>query len=596
MASRRKNSPPPPPGVEPEPVVARILWYVGAALCIWSFGYTGMRGSDLWWHIAGGRWMVENGTLWVGDPFSFTAAGKPWLNDSWLSDVLLHFWTQSLGLETLAYWKWALLILTWLVLLRVAWRLSGDPTSSVLALLLGLGVAAPFLDVRPQLYSFLGWALLLDLCLREQRPPRWLPLLYLVWVNLHAGFLLGFISLPILLAPHYLAARSAERRAVLVLGALCVAACLINPNGLEVVVRPLRYAFDSSSPFRALGEWLPPFRRGGIQSPLLPYGIAAFVIAAGVWMWELSLGVRKPRSVVPLLLAGLTLAMALRSRRFVPFFAMTQVLVVAPALARLIAEPLRRVPRYAPAAAALALGIWWMSPLPMRPYAFDRLTARSEFPIDTCAFINVNELSGKVFAYYNWGGFVQMCTHGQLKVFIDGRADMLYADQTFRDYLVVLNERPGWERIVDRAEADFVLWPVRQRTVPVALAKSGKWRLVYEDVVSMLLARSDLALPAAFKPTPDSPYRDVSLGLRELQAGKPQEAKVLFERALAADPYFMPACVGLCRSQAAAGEFAAAHATVERCNRIMPDAEQATKLHAFVDGLQARRKAQSTRR
>jgi hypothetical protein len=578
-------TPAPPPAEAPGG--AAIVWYVAAALCIWSFGYTAMRGSDLWWHIAGGRWMVENGTLWVGDPFSFTAAGKRWLNDSWLSDVQLYFWMERFGVEALAYWKWGLMVVTWLVLLRVVWRLSGDATSSFVALLLGLGIAGPFLDVRPQLYSFLGWALLLDLCLREQRPPRWLPLVYLFWVNLHAGFLLGFITLPLLLAPHFLAARGQERREVLVLGALCVAVCLINPNGLEVVVRPLRYAFDSSSPFRSLGEWLPPFRRGGIQSPLLPYGIAVLAAAAAVWGWELLTQTRNPRSALPLLLAALTLAMALRSRRFVPFFAMTQALVVAPALARLIAEPLRRLPAYAPAAAALALGIWWMSALPLRSYAFDRLTARSEFPLETCEFIKVNELSGKVFAYYNWGGFVQLCAHGRLKVYIDGRADQLYADDTFRQYLVVLNEKPGWERIVERSEADYVLWPLRQSTVPTALVKSGKWRIIYQDFVSMLLARSDLTLPP-FKPTPDSPYRDVTLALGELRAGRAHEAKALFERALEVDPYLMPACVGVCRSQALAGEFAAAHATVERCNRLMPDAQQATNLHAFVENLRVK--------
>jgi hypothetical protein len=274
---------------------------------------------------------------------------------------------------------------------------------------------------------------------------------------------------------------------------------------------------------------------------------------------------------------------------------MTQALVLAPALARFIAEPLRRLPSYAPAAVVLALGIWWMSVLPLRPYAFDRLTAYSEFPIETCEFMNVNDLSGKVFAYYNWGGFVQYCTHGRLKVFIDGRADMLYADQTFRDYLVVLNEEPGWERIVERSEADFVLWPLRQVSVPAKLAKSGTWRVIYQDIVSMLLARSDLALPAAFKATPDSPYRTVSIALQELRAGKAQEAKVLFERVLADNPHFMPACVGLCRSQAFAGEFAAAHATVARCDRLMPDPTTAANLRAFIENMRAKHQAGSKR-
>lgn len=479
-----------PSAVGRETPVATVLWYGAAATCVWSFGYARVRASDLWWHLAGGRWMVEHGALRVDDPFSFTAAGKRWLNDSWLSDVLLHLWAEHLGLFTLVYWKWSLMVVTWLVIFRVAWRLSGDAVATSGALVLGLGVAAPFLDLRPQLYSFLGWAVLLHATLATSRPPSWLPLLFLCWANLHAGFSIGLVALPIVLAPHYLAAPGAERRRLVLVAGLSVAACLVNPNGFEVVVRPLRYAFDESSPFRVLGEWLPPFRRGGIQSPLFPYALGATMAAGSVWLWERRAGLRGPRTLAPLALAILTAAMALRSRRFVPFFAMTQILVTAPALARLLAPALRRVPPLVAPIALLALGTWWMRSLPVRPSAFERLTAYREFPIAACARLTAEPGSGNVFAFYNWGGFLQHCAHGRFRVFIDGRADTLYDDQTFRDYLVVLRQEPGWQRIVEGSAAHFVLWPAQQAGVPNALVELATWRVVHRDATSILLARA----------------------------------------------------------------------------------------------------------
>jgi hypothetical protein len=40
--------------------LAALVWYAGAALTFWRGGYTPMRGSDLWWHLASGRWIFEN--------------------------------------------------------------------------------------------------------------------------------------------------------------------------------------------------------------------------------------------------------------------------------------------------------------------------------------------------------------------------------------------------------------------------------------------------------------------------------------------------------------------------------------------------------
>lgn len=567
---------------------APALWYLAAALTFWSFGYTTMRGSDLWWHLAGGRWMWEHGAVWVADPFSFTAAGKEWLNDAWLSGVFLYLWTEWLNLESLAYWKWLMIVATWLLLFRLAWRMSGDAAGSFLACLLSIAVAAPFLDVRPQLYSFLAWVVMLDMCLARDRPSAWLPLVMLLWVNLHAGFFLGLISLPILLLPHWLEAGAGERRRVAVIGTLAAVACLVNPNGIEVVTRPLLHAFDTASPYRTLGEWLPPFRRGGIQSPMFPYGIAAFAVAALVSVWTIWKSRARVAAAVPLALAGLTLAMALQSRRFVPIFAVTEVLVVAPALAYAGAALVRRIPAYAPALVALGLGIWLMSGRPVASWAFDDLVARDTFPIDTCGFIRANELSGKTFAYYNWGGFVQLCTEGRMKVFIDGRAETVYDDATFLDYLTVLQGRPGWETVIERSGADFVLWPLNAGRVVKDLGASSQWRPVYRDAVSVLFARVDVPLPRELRASPESPYRDLSLGLHELQAGRSAQAVSYFESALARDPHMFLACTVLVRTHVLAGDFNKAHATVDRCSAGMTDGSRVDELRAFVDTMRAR--------
>src|SRR5262245_8192408 len=222
--------------------LAAATWYLAAALTFWSFGFASLQDGDLWWHIAGGRWIVEHGTVRAPDPFSYTAAGRYWLNDSWLSDVLLYLWAHAFGLESLAYWKWLVIVAAWLILFRLLVRLSGDRLASWLAATFGLAVAAPFLDVRPQLYALLGWALVLDATIARSQPRPWLPIVFLIWANLHASFVLGLLTLPVVLFPSV--RRRGHRVRVPILAAVCFGVTLINPHGGAAVMRALEHAFD----------------------------------------------------------------------------------------------------------------------------------------------------------------------------------------------------------------------------------------------------------------------------------------------------------------------------------------------------------------
>lgn len=545
------------------------LWYFAAIPVIWSYGYTVMLGSDLWWHLAGGRWMVENRTVFVRDPYSFTAAHEWWLNDAWLADVFLHAWAQRFGRASLVYWKWACLLATWLLLFHVLIRIHADRLSAFVAMTFGLAVAAPFLDVRPQLFSFLGFVVLLELTAGRDRPSAGVVALFFLWANLHAGFLIGVLALPILVLPVWLR-EPAERRRVLLLVAICWAVCLVNPSGIEAFSRPLRYALDPTSPFRELGEWQPPFRPGGIRSWLYPYAIAGFGLSAGVTCFAWWRGRTRPQDWVALAVALATLAMSLRSRRFVPFFAIAQAVPVSFALRELLGRMTSQLPAMLAPSVALALGLFWIWPYPKDSAAFHFVTADYEFPIDTCGFAEANELSGRVFNYYNWGGYLHLCTRGQLKVFVDGRSETVYSDETFLQYIDVLHERPGWRNVIERSGADFVLWPSRRGRVVRTLAESGDWIPLYSDSVSTLLARAAAHDERRWKPSPETPYRSLTLGFVEMNRKNLVEAERHFEHALDEDRYLLPACNFLAMTHALAGHVGEVARTFERCRAIFP--------------------------
>jgi hypothetical protein len=569
--------------VEPSKLITGF-WYLAAILTFWSFGYTMLRGGDLWWHLAVGTWIVDHKSLPLADFWSFTREGQPWLLHEWLADLIYSVWTRLFGVSSLIYWKWIIVIATFTLLFYVVRCLGKDFISSYASVVLGLAIAAPFLDIRPHLYSQLGYVLLLSLTLLPKRPPLYLPLLFLTWVNLHGGFFFGLMALAIILFVKAIPGNFAERRRSVSIFLACVAASLVNPNGIYAFTYPLKYAFDKESPFaKSIGEWQPPFEAGDIQSLLYPYAIG--VLIAAVLFILLARTYRKERGLpwIELALGFLTLAMSLTSRRFIPLFGISQSLVVGPVLGYLMAPVLPRIPKLIPPLLATILGIIWLAPYPLKPYAFHYLVAEDNFPVESCNFIETNQLSGKIFAYYDWGGYLHYRTMGQMKVYIDSRADTVYDDQTLIRYSTVQGFRPGWEQIIESSGSNYILWPRRREEAQMGqLVTSGRWRVLYDDAVSILLVRSDFQLSSPLRPTNDSAYRRLASGIRNLEQHRYQEAEKDFQSALEVQPHLQLACYSLVTAQASQGAKDKANETLEHCQKIFPNRQKRKEFEEWM--------------
>jgi hypothetical protein len=501
-----------------------VLLAAGALLFL-SFGYTEMAGSDLWWHLAAGRELMQTGTPWMVDDWSYTAHGEDWLNHEWLADIVFYNWALLFGQNSLVYWKWLVVVLTFCLLQLSLYRQTGNGFAALIAASIAVAVSAPFIDMRPHLYTLLLFCLLIYLLLGRE-PVRWiLGLLFLVWVNLHGGFFFGLMALGILIFPWRNFSLDGFRIA-LVTGLICVAASTINPSGLKTFLYPLIYAFDSSSPYRELGEWHDPFRPGGIRSPLFFYAMWAPLLGL---LYAIP-GVRKQTGVPweGLALTALTLAMALTSRRFIPIFGISLALMLAPLLGLFFSQVKVRWLQYAIALTALTFALLRMIPYPLQAApAFHYLTAEYSYPEDMVSFMQANGFTGNVYALYNWGGYLHWRTDGELKVFIDGRADTVYDANAYYHYVGVLSRKPGWINAIESSGADFVLWPYERRggqELLQGLLDTGRWRALYQDSVSWVAARKTMELPAQPSFAEPSPIRELSRAMVARRNGNAAQA------------------------------------------------------------------------
>jgi len=545
------------------------LWRMAAALSFWSFGFYRLKGGDLYWHVAIGKLLLQKAEMVYEDPWSFSQPQTPWIQHEWLSDVGFGLLDQCCGLPALVYWKWTVLVTMYMVLFELALRRTSNPLASYLACLGALALGGPFMDFRPHLYSMLAYAILLAVGLG--RPlPGWLPIFFILWSNLHGGVMFGLMVIGLLV----LTQGSSWRLAL-----ACGLGAMVNAAGLGALGYCFKYAFNPNSPYLTLNEWRSPFSLGAMPNPVYPLALAVMasclvlILARPALRNEIGL-VRRGPGLASLALLALTLAMSLRSARFTPFFAISTTLLTAPCLAFLLAG---RQPRWLVWLAAL-FAVCRLSEYPKSTEAFPFLIREDTFPVDTLDFVQAQGWRGKVFNYYGWGGYLHYRTEGDLQVFADQRADTVFSEQTFQRYLDVLTQQPHWIQHIEYSGAEAFLWP-REHSHGRLLVNTGRWRLVHEDGVSVLLLRQHL--PCGVRPLQTSGYRHYALAVRAAESGLLEESEQHLEECLKTAPQIQNAWLALARLQEARQDRAGAGRTLKRGLRYFPDPAFESALHGL---------------
>src|SRR3989441_4216897 len=157
--------------------------------------------AGIGWHIRNGELMLRTHMITRTDPFSYTMSGQPWLAWEWLYDAIIGVVHQSLGLNGVVFFTATVIAFTFALTFRIVLGRGSMLQISIALLLLAMGAAMIHFLARPHVLSWLFtviWFQLLDsaeVAPGNRRQLIWLPLLMLLWVNLHGGFLFGLALL-----------------------------------------------------------------------------------------------------------------------------------------------------------------------------------------------------------------------------------------------------------------------------------------------------------------------------------------------------------------------------------------------------------------
>ncbi|MBN2055476.1 tetratricopeptide repeat protein [bacterium] len=486
-------------------VTTIVLW-----ICLAAFP---VRDFDFWFHLATGRYVIDNHVIPSSDPFSHTATGRSWITHEWLAQVLLYSTYAKYGLSGPLVMKCGIMGAVAALLCVLGWRLGASvPVTALLLTMTAYGVTfRAFL--RPHVATDLLMAVLV-LILRSPSVTtssrRWwlLPPLFAVWSNLHSGFVFGLLVLGIhLLVPAISgqAWRNRPERLRSVLPLLFSSlACLLNPSSYKAFLYPFRFLVQPVF-LQTISELKPIYHAAYRHADFL----TAFICYTGLYILAMAISKRRP-NWIDIILLLLFLPLAVSANRNVPLF----FIATAPGAFQAVAAMDRRlVARFRkpwlPVTACLLVATM-QAALLYRTAASGMFMAEEgframgwgrdelQFPHGAARFLETHPIPGNMLNSFAFGGYLIWHLYPDPRVFIDGRL-FVYPPQVVSDYISFMSGRSGLAELRERyGVTHLVLEYPRDRSqvtgIYQSIAADPTWRLLYWDDNSLVYGKD---LPAA---------------------------------------------------------------------------------------------------
>lgn len=415
-------------------------------------------------HLATGRLIVD-GHLPRTDPYTFTAAGEPWVVQSWLASAIYGLLDDVGGLGAIRL----LMVATGAVLGLLTWALTRPAPSLLVRLALtgaGLYIGSVMWPHRPLLLGLVMFGLAVLAAEGRLDPRALLPIGWL-WVNVHGSWPMGLVVIGCL----YVGARldggpgTVEWRSMLWLGGGAALGAL-NPYGPKLILFPVHLLSRRDS-LQGVVEWQAVDFSRGTDWVFLGLLMLAVVAIRRQPTW---------RATVPLVVFG---AAGITGLRNVPL----TVLAILPGLAAGLGDLGGiRADRRSPLARPLALlgvaGIGLAVVTVERTENF----ADDSYPVAADAWLREHDLdpaTHRVIARELVGNYFEARYGATGTVFMDDRIEVMPA-AVVDDHRALLRGEPGWEERLRRYEADAVLWEVDSALAEL-LELSPEWEVVHRD-------------------------------------------------------------------------------------------------------------------
>src|SRR4030043_937032 len=320
-----------------------------------------------------------------------------------------------------------------------------------------------------------------------------------LWVNLHGGFIAGFMLLAVYITGNLLKAffvkedrheASQRTKMLLIMFFLCLLASLLNPQGYKILLFPFeltanKFIMDN------VNEWLSPNFHTDLR---YEYMLLLMILVFGVSVFKLN--------AIETLLVILFTHMSLFSARYIPLYAIILSPIIARRIDHLIKDVSDRklVKRFLSIAdratvtdsktkgylwSLLAVGALIIALFMGKiDYGFDK----KKLPVDAVQFMKKEKITGNMFNNDEFGDYIIYAAWPEYKVFFDGRSDM-YGVERMKEYFKVVKIETGWDKVLAKYDINWIIYGANS---PLShfLIERDDWKLIYADKVANIFVRN----------------------------------------------------------------------------------------------------------
>jgi hypothetical protein len=479
--------------------------------------------DDLFWHLATGRYIVENKVVPDKDVFGHVTSGMEWIPFEWGWDVLTYTLYNIGGYNAILTFRSIAYCFIFFVLFMLLRKFRVNSFLSILMMFLLLIGIMDRLSPRPHIITYIFFVTLLYILLnfkyinREKYSKRLylLPLIFLVWANSHMGVLAGGLVLFIFTINETIVylkqgkfsgidtkpLNKAELKKLWLISAICGLVLLVNPHGISTYI--YAYGHTKMKMLETINEWRSPFTKD-----------MDFGITLTIYKWFLYSGVLvliysylRKDLLFALMFIGFAVY-SVRAVRFTVDYDMIMFVFITISISYFISRIKSSsfhnfMNGFVPKGIAGAALIYLVTMIPngdiyakMQYYRIPGWGIDDQFmPVQLFDFIKENNIKGTPYNHFGTGGYLVWNFPDQ-KNYIDSRN---LNDDIYYEYNWFMRMKPRFEKMMEERGIDYVIYldpdMIRRigdlkELITSYLSTSPGWKLVFWDDKSMLFLKN----------------------------------------------------------------------------------------------------------
>jgi hypothetical protein len=310
-----------------------------------------------------------------------------------------------------------------------------------------------------------------------------LPVLMVLWTNLHGGFPLGFLIVGVFCGAALLRRDWVNFRIYSFTGVGCFIAILINPLGWHIydgVTATLGHFVQAY-----IVEWSSYY-----QNMVMPGAIPGIIYILIFVALELRDRGSGAIPLEPRILSWLFLFLGIYQFRYLPFFFIFSTVPLALHIDRLLPK---RLNDFEIQKSMLAAGIVGACALPLTYMQVEPALGLAQMLSEQDArYLQTHFPHARLLNHWNVGGLLIFYTRGSVPVFVDGRAATAYPDALLRDYFKLAErevDETAWDTVIEKYKIDTVLWVKGHEQLRRFLVDKRGWKEEYAGLYESIYVK-----------------------------------------------------------------------------------------------------------